>query len=137
MADEITRTGVADLVERQRIVREVETISRPNQARFRRLVMEKSRGRCVITGTTLEDALEAAHIIPVKNGGGDSAGNGFCMRSDIHTLYDRGHLRISPDGNLHLSNSARSDSVYGALGGILSIPPYVEARNVDWRWNYV
>ncbi len=37
----------------------------------------------------------------------------FAMRTDIHTLFDTGHLRISGTGVIELSNRARLD--YGRL----------------------
>ncbi len=131
----VSKSGVADFVERQRILREV--LSRPNQTKFRKNVLENSGCECVVTGTQLDAALEAAHIIPVKEDGSDNTNNGFCMRSDIHTLFDNGHLRIAPTGELHLSDNARSDPVYRLLPPDIVIPPYVKIDNVQWRWNYL
>ena len=131
----ISNTGVADIVERQRIMREV--LSRPNQSKFRRDVLSNSGSECVITGTQLDTALEAAHIIPVKENGGDVPANGFCMRSDIHNLYDNGHLRIDPLGLVHLSIAAQSDRVYKLLPKQVVIPAYIGKKNLEWRWNYV
>jgi hypothetical protein len=136
VASAVLKTGLADLIERQRVVREVEVISRPNQSRFRREVLKAAQGKCVVTGTTLTTALEAAHIIPVNKNGSDAVTNGFCMRSDIHTLYDTGHIRISPEGAVHLSTAAESDNSYKALIRKLALPAYVEGKNVQWRWDY-
>lgn len=133
-AEVVGQTGIADFVERQRVLREV--LNRPNQAKFRSEVLACSGCTCVITGVQLDAALEAAHIIPVKEKGSDVPGNGFCMRSDIHTLFDNGHLRISPAGRLHLSNSAKTDPVYQHLPPSIVIPSYVNSHNVEWRWNY-
>lgn len=131
----VSKSGVADFVERQRVLREV--LSRPNQPKFRKNVLEYSGCECVITGTQLNAALEAAHIIPVKENGSDNTDNGFCMRSDVHTLFDNGHIRIAPNGKLHLSDSARSDPVYKLLPLNIVIPQYVKSENVQWRWNYL
>ena len=109
--------------------------SRPNQANFRRAVLNACK-RCIISNVTMPEILEAAHIKPFKYKGEDTVANGFAMRTDIHTLFDTGHLRISPEGELELSPRARMD--YGA-----SIPPRIvipEFTNRDflrWRWeNY-
>lgn len=131
----VSKSGVPDFVERQRVLREV--LNRPNQSKFRNSVLQYSHCECVVTGTQLDAALEAAHIVPVKEDGSDNTDNGFCMRSDIHTLFDNGHLRIAPTGSLHLSDSARSDPVYGLLPNGIVIPPYVRIENVQWRWNYL
>lgn len=108
---------------------------RPNQAKFRKAVLEACP-RCVISNVDMPEVLEAAHIVPFKYHGEDTAANGFMMRLDIHLLFDSGHLRISPEGDVSLSTKARL--AYGA-----SIPPRIfipDSVNKDflrWRWlNY-
>lgn len=120
----------ADEVERKRI--QTSRVSRPNQAIFRKSVLQACE-RCVITNVTMPEILEAAHIKPFKYKGEDTIANGFAMRTDIHTLFDTGHLRIAPDGRIELSSRARMD--YGA-----SIPPRIvipDFTNRDFlRWRY-
>ena len=120
----------ADEVERKRV--QTIRVSRPNQAVFRKSVLQACE-RCVITNVTMPEILEAAHIKPFKYKGEDTVANGFAMRTDIHTLFDTGHLRIAPDGKIELSSRARMD--YGA-----SIPPRIVIpyfTNRDFlRWRY-
>lgn len=120
----------ADEVERKRV--QTIRVSRPNQAVFRKSVLQACE-RCVITNVTMPEILEAAHIKPFKYKGEDTVANGFAMRTDIHTLFDTGHLRIAPDGKIELSSRARMD--YGA-----SIPPRIvipDFTNRDFlRWRY-
>lgn len=105
---------------------------RPNQANFRRLVL-KACERCVITNATMPEILEAAHIKPFRYNGEDTAANGFAMRTDIHILFDTGHLRISPEGNVMLSNRARMD--YGSIiPPHIVIPSFINLEFVRWRW---
>ena len=84
----------------------------------------------------MPEVLEAAHIKPYKYHGEDSASNGFAMRLDIHMLFDTGHLRISPTGEVFLSNRARMD--YGALiPPSIIIPEFINRDFLRWRWeNY-
>jgi len=129
---QLNASDVISDVERKRL----QTVrSRPHQAQFRRDVLAACK-RCVITNVTMPEVLEAAHIKPYKYHGEDTAANGFAMRLDIHTLFDTGHLRISPDGVVELSGRTRLD--YGAL-----IPPYIVVPDfinrdfLKWRWeNY-
>ena len=120
----------ADEVERKRV--QTIRVTRPNQASFRKSVLQACE-RCVITNVTMPEILEAAHIKPFKYRGEDTVANGFAMRTDIHTLFDTGHLRIAPDGKIELSSRARMD--YGA-----SIPPRIvipDFTNRDFlRWRY-
>lgn len=66
----------------------------------------------------------------------DTIANGFAMRVDIHTLFDTGHLRISPDGDIDLSPKARND--YGtSLPRKIFLPDFTNRDFLRWRWeNY-
>lgn len=106
---------------------------RPNQARFRKEVLEACK-RCVISNVEMPEVLEAAHIKPYKYNGDDTAENGFAMRMDIHFLFDAGHLRISENGDVFLSEKARWS--YGAsIPPKIFIPDYVNRENLRWRWD--
>ena len=130
--DQIRVSEVVSEVERKRVqFRSV----RPNQAVFRKAVLTACE-RCVITNVMMPEILEAAHIKPYKYNGEDTIANGFAMRVDIHTLFDAGHLRISPDGIIDLSERARMD--YGwSIPPRIVIPPFTNREFLRWRWeNY-
>lgn len=106
---------------------------RPNQARFRKDVLAAYK-RCVITNVEMPEVLEAAHIIPFKYHGEDTIANGFPMRMDIHYLFDAGHLRISVDGDVFLSDKARWS--YGAsIPPRIFIPDQINRDFLKWRWD--
>lgn len=106
---------------------------RPNQAKFRKSVLAACE-RCVITNVSMPEVLEAAHIKPYKYHGADTADNGFAMRMDIHYLFDSGHLRISENGEVFLSDKARWS--YGAsIPPRIFIPDYVNKEYIRWRWD--
>lgn len=73
-----------------------ESLARPEQAAFRSEVMEIFDSRCAITGCTAEDALEAAHVVPVSEDGGYAPDNGILLRRDIHRLFDLNLVAIDP-----------------------------------------
>lgn len=128
----LNSSDVISDVERKRL----QTVrNRPHQAQFRRDVLAACK-RCVITNVTMPEVLEAAHIKPYKYHGEDTAANGFAMRLDIHTLFDTGHLRISPEGTVELSGRARMD--YGALiPPSIVVPSFINREFLKWRWeNY-
>ncbi|MBR2214421.1 MAG: AlwI family type II restriction endonuclease [Selenomonadaceae bacterium] len=129
---QIRSTEVISEFERKRIQTKT---TRPNQATFRREVL-KACERCVITNVMMPEILEAAHIKPFKYNGEDTIANGFAMRVDIHTLFDTGHLRISPDGDIDLSTRARMD--YGwSIPPRIVIPSFTNREFLRWRWeNY-
>lgn len=56
------------------------------------------------------------------------------MRTDIHTLFDTGHLRISDEGIVELSSRARMD--YGAsIPPRIVIPNFTNREFLRWRWD--
>ena len=131
--DQIRTSEVASEVERKRV--QNSRISRPNQAKFRHDVLAACQ-RCIITNVTMPEVLEAAHIKPFKYNGEDTIANGFAMRTDIHTLFDAGHLRISETGVIELSTRARMD--YGAtIPPKIVLPDFTNRDFIRWRWeNY-
>lgn len=121
-------------IERKRVL--TSTLYRPNQARFRANVLSAFSGTCFLTGVQIPAVLEAAHIIPVSSHGTDIISNGLCLRTDVHRLYDSGHLRFSPDGQIHLSESASQKRNYGSLPNTVIFPDFIEMNNIAWRWEY-
>ncbi len=133
-AKQIQLTNIPASVERRRATREVMT--RPYQRVFRKNVLAASKSTCLVTGVNIENALEAAHIIPVSEKGSDQPDNGLCLRSDIHRLFDSGHLRLAPNGNVILSSAAKNKRNYGDLPLKVKIPPFVDKELLDWRMKY-
>ena len=72
-------------------------LARPEQAAFHGGVMELFGSKCAITGCTVHEALEAAHVIPVSEGGGYAPDNGILLRRDIHRLFDLNLVAIDPE----------------------------------------
>jgi putative restriction endonuclease len=70
--------------------------ARVGQADFKALVQEAYNRRCAVTGNKIVPVLHAAHIRPVTDHGENRIDNGLLLRSDVHTLFDRGHLGIYP-----------------------------------------
>ncbi|MCC5791770.1 MAG: HNH endonuclease [Legionellaceae bacterium] len=123
------------IIERKRVAMSV--IRRPNQSKFRKGVIEASEGFCILTNETVNDVLEAAHIVPVGHGGTDIIDNGLCMRVDIHRLYDSGKIRISPDGMIELNNQVSKSISYRDLPRKIAIPLSVKIENLIWRTKYL
>lgn len=132
----VTRTScVPGLLERQRVL--VSVLARPQQAAFRQEVLVAFKGKCLLTGVALPDVLEAAHLRPVEYDGDDSLNNGLCLRADLHRLFDSGHLRMEPNGKVHLSSLAARRENYAVLPDRVRLPSFVSSRHLSWRWNYV
>lgn len=70
---------------------------RVGQKAFGALVQEAYERRCAVTGDRIRPVLEAAHIRPVTANGENRVDNGLLLRSDVHTLFDRGYLGVHPE----------------------------------------
>jgi len=83
--------------------------------------------RCAVSGERTLPVLEAAHIKPYSAEGGHDITNGLLLRSDLHTLYDRGYLTVTPDYHLEVSRRIREEfqngrDYYALHGRLIEIP---------------
>ena len=85
------------------------TKHRLGQGGFRVLVTEAYNERCAISGEKTLSVLEAAHIRDFACNGPNEIRNGVLLRSDIHTLYDRGYLTITPKLIVEVSHRLHED----------------------------
>lgn len=122
------------LIERHRAM--VSVLARPGQARFRSSVLNAYGGRCFLTGDAIVEVLEGAHIIPVEHGGSDETENGICLRVDIHRLFDSGHIRIRPSGELFFTEPLRTSATYRQLPDRINLPNFLNPANIRWRDMY-
>ncbi|MFQ6046923.1 MAG: HNH endonuclease, partial [Gemmatimonadales bacterium] len=76
---------------------------------FRVLVTDTYRRRCAVTREKALPVLEAAHIRPVAEGGRHEVENGLLLRSDLHRLFDRGYVTVTPDYRVRVSSRLRDD----------------------------
>lgn len=53
--------------------------------------------------------LEAAHILPVSEGGRHQISNWLLLRADLHRLFDEGHVSVTPDYEFDVSRRLKDD----------------------------
>jgi putative restriction endonuclease len=70
---------------------------RLGQGTFRVAVTVAYGGACAVSGEHSLPALEAAHIRPYTSNGPHDVPNGLLLRADIHRLFDKGYVTITPD----------------------------------------
>lgn len=71
--------------------------ARRGQGPFRKKLIRRYGGRCMISGCDLLDVVEAAHIWPYRGPEDNHPGNGLLLRADLHTLFDLDLLGVHPD----------------------------------------
>jgi putative restriction endonuclease len=70
---------------------------RLGQGLFSLAVRDAYGGACAITHEHSAPVLEAAHVKPYSRGGEHRIDNGILLRRDLHRLFDRGYVTITPD----------------------------------------
>jgi len=110
-----------------------EVLPRLGQGAFRIVVTDAYERRCAVSGERVLPVLVAAHIRPYARGGNHQPSNGLLLRSDLHTLFDRGYLTISPEYHLEVSRKLQEDyengkDYYRFHGEAIRLPRAVELR---------
>ena len=82
---------------------------RLGQRAFQGVVLDAYQYRCAVTGDKIRPVLQAAHIRPLPFGGEHRLDNGLLLRSDVHTLYDRGYIGVDPKFHLVVSPRLREE----------------------------
>ena len=115
---------------------------RLGQGAFRAMVSEAYNHRCALTGEKVRPVLEAAHIKSFSSGGEYRMDNGLLLRSDMHTLYDRGYISFDVDRSLMVSPQLREkfgngDWLYSRAGTPIAIPTKaVDRPNLEFlQWH--
>lgn len=76
----------------------VSIVQRQGQGAFRKAVLRNFDRACCLSGCTLQAVIDAAHISPYCGRITQHVTNGLALRTDLHTLFDRGLIRLSADG---------------------------------------
>ena len=95
----------------------VYTLPRLGQGSFRIIVTDAYMRRCAVTKEKTLPALEAAHIIPYGEYGTHEVKNGILLRRDVHALFDKGYMTVTPDLHVEVSRRIKEDS-----GRIIHVP---------------
>jgi hypothetical protein len=95
----------------------VSVADREGQPEFRAGLLAAYGHACAMTGCRVTAVLEAAHIIPHRGANTMRVDNGLLLRSDLHTLFDRGLVWVDPDTFKVQIAEPLKGSEYGPLHG--------------------
>lgn len=115
---------------------------RLGQGAFRVAVIDAYGRACAVTGDHSLPALDAAHIRSYAQEGPHEVRNGILLRADLHRLFDRGYLTITPEQRLEVSRRLREDysngrSYYPLNGSAVRVPDAKSERpDIEYlRWH--
>jgi putative restriction endonuclease len=115
---------------------------RLGQGSFRIVVTDAYERRCAVTGERVLPVLEAAHVKPYSEGGLHRVDNGLLLRSDLHTLFDRGCVTITEDLRVEVSKRIKEEfqngrDYYALHGHALRRPAHenekLAVENIRWH----
>ncbi len=86
---------------------------RLGQGSFRLMVTDAYGRRCAATGERTLPVLEAAHIRPYGGEGEHRLDNGLLLRSDLHKLFDRGYVTVTPEFRFEVVGGSGKSSRMG------------------------
>ncbi|MGH7724220.1 MAG: HNH endonuclease [Candidatus Eiseniibacteriota bacterium] len=98
-------TGAVQLVVRPRL----------GQGGFRVAVADVYGRMCAVSTEHSLPALEAAHIRPYAEGGNHELRNGLLLRADIHRLFDKGFVTVTPDFQFRVSRRLEQEYENGRI----------------------
>ena len=111
--------------------RDVLTSRKWRDEQFARMVKRAYGGRCAISGLDLRNGggraeVQAAHIVPVSQGGPDVVPNGLALSGTLHWMFDRGLIAVGEDMRVLVSHNKVPRDVAQRLiapGQRLHLPP--------------
>lgn len=64
--------------------------------RFKFEVIKRHQGKCAVTGLSVVEMLDGAHVVPVAQGGSDDPRNGLLLSASHHRAFDKHLWSINP-----------------------------------------
>jgi len=95
--------------EHARFGKEMTIKPRLGQGAFKIAVTEAYTRSCAITRERALPVLEAAHIKSYADGGPHEVNNGLLLRSDMHRLFDKGYITVTPDLHIEVSRCIKDE----------------------------
>ncbi len=97
------------------------------------VVLDAYGRQCSVTAEKALPTLQAAHIKPVSEGGHHEVYNGLLLRSDVHALFDRGYVTVTPDLTFQASRRLKDEfdngeHYLGLTGQTIRVPDREEDR---------
>ncbi|MFL5407852.1 MAG: HNH endonuclease [Myxococcales bacterium] len=115
---------------------------RLGQGTFRVAVTEAYHAACAVSGEHSLPVLDVAHIQGYSEGGPHDVRNGLLLRTDIHRLFDRGYVTVTPDHRFEVSRRLREEfengkTYYALQGRVIQLPDRAGDRPdpVLLRWH--
>ncbi|MCM0639535.1 HNH endonuclease [Cellulomonas wangsupingiae] len=120
----------------QRRRRAVTTNLAERDAHFTYRVLHRYEARCAVTGVPVKEVLDAAHVIPVADGGPDDERNGILLTATLHRAFDAGLWALNPvSGAIELDPRVQPADLRLTTLRLRPGAPYPHAEAMSWRYS--
>lgn len=110
---------------------------RRGQGGFREALVRRYGRACMISGCSLLDVFEAAHISAYRGTEDHHPDNGLLLRADLHTLFDLNLIAIHPETlTIHLAHQVTASEYmqYASTSLRLGNAPKPSEQALKMRW---
>lgn len=98
-------------------------------------VLHRYGARCAISGIPVKEVLDAAHVIPVADGGPDDERNGILLSATLHRAFDAGLWALNPATRaIELDPRVRPDDLRLVTLRLRPDAPYPHDEALTWRY---
>lgn len=120
--------------EQERRIEQILINRKIRDAAFRSQICEAYDDACAVTGLRIINGggraeVQAAHIIPVADGGPDIVQNGLALSATVHWLFDRHLISVSEDYRLLVAHNrvpSELQSLFRSQGEQIKLPKVKE-----------
>jgi predicted restriction endonuclease len=107
---------------------------RRGQRKFRNSLIRRYGPACAISGCTVIEIIEAAHIWPYRGDEDNHPQNGLLLRADLHTLYDLDLIGIDPSLQVHIAGALKGSEYHTLDGARLKTVAKPSTKAIAIRW---
>lgn len=110
---------------------------RPGQRMFKLKVIQRYGARCPLSGVTVPEMLEAAHLVPDAVGGSDDPRNGLPMNAALHRAFDAGLFAIEPETYTIVTRPGLTQADLGiSVISMIDLPKKPHPEAMKWRYEW-
>ncbi|GAA0432418.1 hypothetical protein Aca07nite_19530 [Actinoplanes capillaceus] len=110
---------------------------RPGQRLFKLKVIQRYGARCPLSGVTVLEMLEAAHLVPDGNNGSEDPRNGLPLNAALHRAFDAGLFAINPTTlAVEVRPGLAPEDLGIKIGTIVDLPKKPHTDALSWRYEW-
>lgn len=111
-----------------------EVNARERDPRFAFKVKKRSGSACAVCRLDVKGLIDAAHVIPVKEGGSDHPANGLPLCPTHHRAFDSGLFWIEPETlEVHTASAETTASLRITVHHLGWLPACPDAEAITWH----